>query len=66
MKHAWRARSFCLVAVALTFACGDPTMPSSEPTVRMAKASATGVTVKSTFPSSAPQNITLDVAITGT
>src|SRR5678815_153877 len=54
-----------LLAMVSIGSCTDPTVPANELSVRSARATSSGPTVKSTFPSSAPQNITLDVSITG-
>jgi probable HAF family extracellular repeat protein len=51
-----------LIAAA---SCADPTVTSPDLSVRAAKATSTGPTVKLVTPSSAPQNVTLDVAISG-
>jgi probable HAF family extracellular repeat protein len=51
---------------AILSACSDPTVPSSELSTRAAKVTSTGPTVKSATPATAPQNITLDVVISGT
>ncbi|HZI99660.1 MAG TPA: hypothetical protein VFD22_03280 [Gemmatimonadaceae bacterium] len=54
-----------LLAMVSIGSCTDPTVPANELSVRSARTTSSGPTVKSTFPSSAPQNITLDVSITG-
>jgi probable HAF family extracellular repeat protein len=55
--------------IAAFVACSDSesklTSPDAPSSVRSARTTSTGPTVKSTLPSSAPQNVTLDVQITG-
>jgi probable HAF family extracellular repeat protein len=57
-----------VISAGLSVSCADPTVAPTNPSLgpRLAKSSTTGPTVKATTPSSAPQNVTLDVQITGT
>jgi len=58
-----------LLTVAVGTSCKEPTVvPNNEPPeIRLGKASTTGgPTVKAASPSSAPENVTLDVTISGT
>jgi hypothetical protein len=66
MKLIRHRHVFATGAIALIIACGDPTTPSGELSPRFAKAVTSAITVKTVTPSTAPQNITLDVSISGT
>jgi probable HAF family extracellular repeat protein len=52
--------------VILVLGCSEPTNIDVSPSVQFARTTSSGPTVKSALPSSAPQNITLDVQISGT
>jgi hypothetical protein len=66
MTHTMLARSIrILVAVVIVAGCSDPTVPANELAIQAARVTSTGPTVKSALPSNAPQNVTLDVTISG-